>query len=67
MRNDPYQPVSACQVCQRLDGLAQGFLIKGAKALVHEHGIQTDSPGRGLNLISQAQRQRKRSFEGFSP
>lgn len=66
MGNDPYQTLSSGQSAQGPDRLLQRFLIKRAKALIHKHGIQTDSPRIRLDLIREPKSQGKRRLEGFS-
>src|SRR5699024_8656238 len=50
MGDDADQTGALCQTRQRLNGLAQGFFVQRAKALVHKHGIQLDTSRGRLNL-----------------
>ena len=66
MGDDAHQPVPFRQAGQCPHSLLQGFLIQGAKALVHEHGVQPDASGGGLNFIGESQGQGQRRLEGLA-
>ena len=66
MGDDSNQSVGAGEVRQGGDGLAQGFLVQGAEALVHEHGVEPDAAGLALDHFRESQCQGQGGLEALS-
>ena len=64
--DDADQAAAAAQGRQGLQGIIQGFTVKGAEAFVDEHRIQVDAAGIRLDDVGQAQGQGEGGQEGFA-
>ena len=66
MGDDAHQPPSVGQARQGVHGHAQTLLVQRAEALIHEHGVQLDAAGLGLDQVRQAQGQGQGGLEALA-
>lgn len=66
MRYYPNKPVSVLQAYERLHRLIEEFFVQQFKALVHEHGVQSDAARGRSDLTHKLRYEQEGCLEGFA-